>query len=105
MKFERQNIIVKLGEDGPEQAILTFQEPLENERFKTVEFAKKKSIHKAKQLVFSNCIAVQNMFVGDKEVTVDDIRSGNIQGSAADQVVLAYWLALTPKDEAEEKKV
>ena len=102
MKFEEQKIIVRLGE-GDEQAIVTFIEPLENERLQIVELGKE-NIRKALQFVYKNCVKVENLFYENSAVTVDDIRSGNVRGTIADAIVIGYFAAITTSPDSAEKK-
>lgn len=104
MKFEERKIIVKLGEDGEDQARLEFNEPLETERMQLGEFLREQKMLDAFALIRKNCIGVDNLFFADdRPVSVDDVKSGNIRGSHSDAIILGYFLAINPKDETPEK--
>lgn len=103
MKFEEQEIIVKLGkeEDG-DQAVLKFLEPLENERLQIIDLGRD-NLRKALQIVYKNCVSVENLFAGDREVTTEQVQKGDLRGSIADAIAVGYYAALNPLPEDPEK--
>lgn len=102
MKFEEQKIIVKLGDEGDE-AVITFNEPLETERFKLMESYKAQDYLSIKEVYRKNCISVENLFNSDGEaVTVQDIIAGNLRGSYADAIFVGYLQAIVPQETKED---
>lgn len=102
MKFEERKIIVLIG-DGDDAARITFVEPLENERLKIAEIGKE-NIRLALQIIYKNCVAVDNLYVEDNEITVEDIRSGNIRGTVADAIAVGYFTAIAKYSEGDAEK-
>lgn len=100
MKFEEQRIIVKLGE-GEDEARIIFKEPLENERLKMVELGKE-NLRLALQIIYNNCIDVENLFYLDQPITHEDVRGGNVPGSMADAIAIGYYAAVMPKAASEK---
>lgn len=101
MKFEAQKIIVKLEKDGSE-SVITFKEPLENERLQIAEMGRDK-FRQCMQLIWKNCIDISGLVVGDQEITAEDIKAGNVPGSVADAIAIGYFQALRNPGESEAK--
>lgn len=125
MKIPQKTITVTLS-DPEGDAKLTFERLRENEKAQFLaslaaltEAIEKKAasaddklgqftglqleaeLSRHKQAILKNCLSVSNLFEGDRAVTVEDVRRGNLYGDVVDLIVRGFNGLLNP--EAEEK--